>query len=435
MMLCGTVVLSEPVLGAALFRNVISTMSYTSSKVLLSANMYFNIPAFMPKGLLATETIGIFRGISMATQLTTTREERGEYIAQLQNQIQRVEENFYTVKSQSGNGEYAVTKVDGEWVCECPDNKFRGVKCKHIHAVTFSLRIRAEVKVNTVIPELNIHNCQYCGSENIVKDSVRHNKRGDIQRYLCKQCQKRFSINLGFEKMKATPEIVTEAMQLYFTGESYRNVQKFLQLQGVSVDHSTVLRWVKKYVRLMEAYVEKIKPQVSNTWRADELYVKVKGNMKYLFSMMDDETRFWIAQEVADTKEHHDARTLFMRSKYLMGKQPKTLITDGLSSYAKAAQYAYDGTQHIREITLKGVIHNNKMERMNGEIRDREKTFRGLKRKRTPIFAGLQIYHNFVRPHESLNGKTPAEACGIKVEGENKWKTLIQNASQTKGSR
>jgi len=30
----------------------------------------------------------------------------------------------------------------------------------------------------------------------------------------------------------------------------------------------------------------------------------------------------------------------------------------------------------------------------------------------------------------ALNGKTPAEACGITVEGKNKWKTLIQNASK-----
>ena len=42
------------------------------------------------------------------------------------------------------------------------------------------------------------------------------------------------------------------------------------------------------------------------------------------------------------------------------------------------------------------------------------------------------INYSTIRPHESLNGKTPAEACGIKVEGENKWKTLIQNASSKK---
>ncbi len=367
----------------------------------------------------------------MATQQTTTRQERGQAIAHANGQVQRIDEMLYIVKSQSNNGEYTVNKVNGEWLCDCPDNKFRHVPCKHIHAVTFSTSIRAEVKVNKVIAEVNVHQCQYCSSTNIVKNSVRHNINGDIQRYKCKACGKRFSINLGFQKLKATPQIVTSAMQLYFTGESYRNVQKFLKLQGITVDHSTVLRWVKKYVRLMNNYVEQIKPNVSDTWRADELYIKVRGDLKYLFAMMDDETRFWIAQEVAETKDKHDARTLFFRAKRLMGKTPKTLITDGLPAYSIACEQVFDGTKHVRKITFDGKVHNNnKMERMNGEVRDREKTMRGLKRKRTPVLTGYQLYHNFLRPHESLNGKTPSEACGIEIQGKNKWITLIQNASK-----
>jgi hypothetical protein len=39
-----------------------------------------------------------------------------------------------------------------------------------------------------------------------------------------------------------------------------------------------------------------------------------------------------------------------------------------------------------------------------------------------------QIFHNYIRTHEGLEGKTPAEACGIKIDGKNKWITLIQNA-------
>ena len=69
------------------------------------------------------------------------------------------------------------------------------------------------------------------------------------------------------------------------------------------------------------------------------------------------------------------------------------------------------------------------MERINGEIRDREKTMCGLKKVDTKVLPGMQIYHNYVRLHEALDGKTPGEACGIVVEGENMWMTLIQNAA------
>ena len=366
----------------------------------------------------------------MSNRLTTQREERGQVIAKLSNQIERVDDCLYTVKSQSCNGEYCITKVDNEWLCECPDNKYRHVKCKHIFAVEFSSQIRKEVQINRVIQEVNVKNCQYCGSSNLKKDGVRKNKCGTIQIFECRDCHKYFTINIGFERMKHNPQAVTSAMQLYFSGESLRNTMQSLKLLGVEVSHQTVYNWIKKYVRLMKTYAEKITPNVSDTWRADELYVKVKGDMKYLFAMMDDETRFLIAQEVAETKEKHDARLLFFRAKRLMGKQPKTLITDGLPSYSVACEQVFDETTHIRKITFDGKKHNNnKMERMNGEIRDREKTMRGLKQKRTVILQGYQIYHNFIRPHEGLDGKTPAEACGITIEGTNKWKTLIQNAS------
>ena len=247
---------------------------------------------------------------------------RGYQIAQSnKSQVNCVESNFYTVKSQSGNGEYAVFMVDDKWQCECPDFTFRHVTCKHIHSVVFSQKVKAEVKANVVIKSLSTSNCVFCNSENIVKDAIRHNKKYDIQRYLCKQCGKRFSVNIGFEGMKASPQVITSAMQLYFTGESLRNVQKFLKLQGVKISHVSILKWIQKYTALMTAYLEKMKPNVSDTWRADEIWIKIKGDMKYLFAMMDDETRFWIAQEVADTKYKHDARTLLRMSKELMGKR------------------------------------------------------------------------------------------------------------------
>jgi len=367
------------------------------------------------------------------------REQRGLEIATAANQVRRIDDTTYTVKSQTGNGEYAVSRADAGWICACPDFTYRGVKCKHIYAVEFSSRLRREAEIRRVEPITDLTNCIFCDSGDIVRDGVRRNKYGDVQKFHCKACGHYFTFNIGFERMKHNPQSITAAMQLYFSGESLRHTQESLKLIGVSVSHQTVYNWIRKYIRLMEEYVVKLKLNVSDTWRADELWVKVKGDMKYVFALMDDETRFWIAQEVADTKHAYDARRLFKKAKEAMGKKPKVLITDGLPAYHEAHLKEFwtsrkaTRTEHISHIRIKGDKNNNKMERMNGEVRDREKVMRGLKREDTPILRGYQLFHNYVRPHEALEGRTPAEACGLEVRGENRWMTLIQNAAhQTK---
>jgi putative transposase len=186
----------------------------------------------------------------------------------------------------------------------------------------------------------------------------------------------------------------------------------------------------------MEKYIDKITPKVSTAWRTYELYLKVKGNTKYLYALMDDETRFWIAQQVADTKNTADITPLFSKGKEVAGTRPSTIISDGAPNFQTAFNKElwtnkWPRARHISHIRLQGDHNNNKMERLNGTIRDREKTMRSLKKADTPILKGMQIYHNYIREHQGLEeNKTPAEKAGIKIEGDNKWITLIQNASE-----
>lgn len=154
---------------------------------------------------------------------------------------------------------------------------------------------------------------------------------------------------------------------------------------------------------------------------------------------MDDETRFWIAQQVADTKYTANINPLFREGKELTGKRPNTLISDGAPNFNESFKKEFltlnnPKTRHIKHIRLQGDQNNNKMERFNDEVIDREKTMRGLKKVDTPILTGYQIYHNYMRPHEGLKGKTPAEVCGINIQGQNKWKTIIENASKYRQS-
>jgi transposase-like protein len=374
----------------------------------------------------------------MATA-TLTREERGKIIADKPNQIMHLDERFYRVASQSSDKMYDVVKrLNGSWLCNCPDFTYRNVQCKHIWAVQISYAVRKQVEARVIEP-ITFDACLFCKSKKLIKWGLRHNKYGDIQKFACKSCSRFFTVNIGFEKMKHNPQAITTAMQLYFSGESLRNVARSLRLLGAQVSHQTIYRWIAKYTELMRKYLSQITPQVSDTWATDELFLKIKGNMKYLYAMMDEQTRFWIAQEVADTKYTADVRPLFQLAKQIAGKTPRTLVSDGAANFHEAYNREFrtlkveTRTEHIRHIRLQGDHNNNRMERMNGEIRDREKVMRGLERKDSPILTGYQLFHNYIRPHEALDCKTPAEVAGVEVKGKDKWLTIIQNASKKTG--
>ena len=363
------------------------------------------------------------------------RRQRGQEIAQRGNQIVRLDDLHYTVRSQSSDGIYDVMSTEHGWTCACPDHVYRNVCCKHIHAVEISLRLRKEVEARTVLEPVQFDKCLYCKSNSIKKKGIRKNKAGGIQKYQCGSCGRYFSVNLGFERMRASPKVITSAMQLYFTGESLRGIQKFLRLQGVDMSHVAVYKWVCKYTKLMDEYLKTITPQVGDKWHADEVWLKIKGDRKYLFAMMDADTRFWIAQEVADSKFKHDARSLLKMGKEAAGKRPAVFVTDGLPAYRDAFNKEFrtmkgPRAKHVSDIHIKDQKKNNNIqERLNGEFRDREKVFRGLKKDDSPAIAGIRLHHNYVRPHMGLGGDTPADRAGIEIRGNDKWKTIIQNAS------
>jgi transposase-like protein len=87
----------------------------------------------------------------------------------------------------------------------------------------------------------------------------------------------------------------------------------------------------------MQSYVEEITlPLLCNACRTDELCVKIKGDMKYMYAIMDDETRFWIVQQVSGTKYTAYIRPLFKKAKEIAGKRPNVLISDGAPNYNQA---------------------------------------------------------------------------------------------------
>ena len=85
---------------------------------------------------------------------------------------------------------------------------------------------------------------------------------------------------------------------------------------------------------------------------------------------------------------------------------------------------------HIRTASVRNRhINNSLFECQNGTVRNRIKTVRGFNSENPALLFLFTTHYNFVRPHMGINGKTPAEAMGIRVDGDDKWATLLAFAS------
>lgn len=200
------------------------------------------------------------------------------------------------------------------------------------------------------------------------------------------------------------------------------------------------MRWAEQYGKIMESYTDKTQPQVGESWRTDEIYMNIRGNRRYLFAMLDSETRYWIAKQVAEHKGKDDVAPMFKQAKKVAGKIPTTFISDKAANFHHAWKQQYHAknflhkdTEHINEVVFDGIHHNNQMESFDGNtVRLREDVIRGLKKENSAILAELRVYHNLTRPHLGLKDHiTPGEAAGITIEGNDKILTIIQAAAKS----
>lgn len=373
-------------------------------------------------------------------EMKKPREIRGLAILAMGSQIKRIDASTYRVKSQSGNGWYLVVRKGLEWTCNCPDHVTRHVVCKHIYSVEFSQTLRRKVTSENLGLEETYQSevvCKKCGSFNVIKQGIRKNKSGDIQRFLCKECGFKFVVKeSGFHKMKNKPKVVTLALDLYFKGISYRKIVDHLkQFYGIKVSHVAIIKWVKKYTQLMKKYVDGLMPQTSGIWHTDEMAINIKGQFNWLWNVMDHETRFLLASQISQRREVKDARKIFQTAKKVANAKPNVMITDGLPAYIKAFKKEFftlrnPRVKHVAKPRFVDKANNNMVERMQGSIREREKVMRALKKREgNQVIDGFRIYYNFIRPHMALDGKTPAEKAQLDLNlGENKWLSLIKRS-------
>ena len=269
--------------------------------------------------------------------------------------------------------------------------------------------------------------CKHCQSENTRKYGFVEG----IQAYFCNDCCRKFKVDDRLYRMK-TPYIqVASALDDYYKGNSVNEIRDSLNVHYNNLPSSkTVYGWIVKYTDEVSKRFRDYHPEAGNVWIADETVLEIDGKNVWMYDIIDEKTRFLLATRITTSRTTQDAQQLMEQAEKKAGKRPRLVITDKQNSYLDGIELAYGSdTEHVQSSPFAPTDDTQRIERFHGTLKERTKVMRGLKSIETAIqfVDGYLAYYNYMRPHESLAGRTPAETAGIDYTVKS-WADVIRTA-------
>ena len=138
---------------------------------------------------------------------------------------------------------------------------------------------------------------------------------------------------------------------------SYRELEEMMTMRGATIDHSTLQRWVQKFVPLLEKAVRKRKKPVNGSWRMDETYIKVNGKWAYLYRAVDKygDTIDFLLRARRDAK----AASAFFKKSIKNNGRPEKVTVDKSGSNKAALDALNKGVEKDNEIEIRQIKYLN----------------------------------------------------------------------------
>ncbi len=87
-------------------------------------------------------------------------------------------------------------------------------------------------------------------------------------------------------------EIIVLCVRWYLRYKlSFRDLVEMMAERGLSLAHTTIMRWIQRYAPEFEKRWNRFARPVGQSWRVDETYVKIKGRWTYLYRAVDKRER------------------------------------------------------------------------------------------------------------------------------------------------
>ena len=204
-----------------------------------------------------------------------------------------------------------------------------------------------------------------------------------------------------FRYFNSSPEVIRLVVMMYVRFPlSLRNVEDLLFERGIDLCHETVRLWWNRFGPLFAADIRRQRVQRMRgfrhwRWHLDEMYVRLNGEMVYLWRTVDHEGE--VLESYVTKKRDKAAALRFMKKALKRHGQADKIVTDGLRSYPAAMRDL--GNLECREM---GRYLNNRAENSHLPFRQRERAmqrFRKMKslQKFAAIHASLTNHFNSER--------------------------------------
>jgi len=197
-----------------------------------------------------------------------------------------------------------------------------------------------------------------------------------------------------FRYFKTSPEIIRLAVMLSIRFPlSLRNVEDLLHERGIEISHETVRFWWNRFGPMFAAEIRRKRANrmrgYSNwRWHLDEVFVKINGEMHYLWRAVDHEGE--VLESYVTNRRDRKAALNFLRKSMKRYGEPEVIVTDLLRSYG-AAMKVIGNADHQET----GRWKTNRAENSHLPFRRRERAMLRFRRTRT-----LQ---KFVSVHASVH--------------------------------